>query len=104
MYQHKKGHRSYPQGQRGNEEYNFWIKDHSKRNQSRLDEAEDQISELEHKLETNFHKQQQKEKRLKNNEEWLREMKHNKKCNNICTAGIPEEEEEDQRIQNFLKH
>ena len=41
---------------------------------SRLDEAEDLISELEDKVEKNTQKEQGKEKRLRKNEEGLREM------------------------------
>ena len=41
---------------------------------SRLDEAEDRISELEGKVEKNTQKEQEKEKRLRKNEEAIREM------------------------------
>ena len=58
---------------------------------SRLDETEDQISELENK-EKNSQKDQEKEKRLKNNEEVLRELQGNMKHNNIRIVGIPEGE------------
>ena len=43
----------------------------------RLDEAEDRISELEGKVENNTQKEQEKEKRLRKNEEGLREMQDN---------------------------
>ena len=61
---------------------------------SRLDEAEDQISELENRVEKNTQNEQEKEKRLRNNEEGLREMQDNMKHNNIHIIGIPEGEEE----------
>ena len=41
---------------------------------SRLDEAEDWISELEDKVEKNTQKEQEKEKRLKKKKEGLSEM------------------------------
>ena len=40
-------------------------------------------------------------KRLRKNEEGLREMHDNMKRNNICIIGIPEGEEEEQEIQNL---
>ena len=67
---------------------------------SRLDEAEDRISELEDKVEKNTQKEQEKQKKLRKNEEVIREMQDNMKHNNICIIGIPEGEEEEQRIEN----
>ena len=46
--------------------------------------------------------EQQNEKRLKKNEEGLREMQDNMKCNNTYIIGIPEEEEEEQGIENLF--
>ena len=40
--------------------------------------------------------------RLKKNEEVLREMQDNMKCNNIRIIGIPEGEEEEQGIENLF--
>ena len=68
---------------------------------SRLDEAEDQIRELEDKVDKNTQKEQEKEKRLRKNEEVIREMQDNMKRNNILTIGIPEGEEEEQGIENL---
>ena len=70
---------------------------------SRLDEAQDWISELEDKVEKNTHNEQEKEKRLRKNEEGLREMQDNMKCNNIRIIGIPEGEEEEQGIENLFE-
>ena len=70
---------------------------------SRLDEAEDRISKLEDKVEKNTQNEQEKEKRLRKNEEGLREMQDNMKHNNIYVIGIPEGEEEEQRIQNLFE-
>ena len=71
----------------------------------RLDEAEDRISELEDKVEKNTQKEQEKEKRLRKNEEeeGLREMQDNMKCNNIRIIGIPVGEEEEQGIENLFE-
>ena len=44
-----------------------------------------------------------KEKRLRKNEEGLREMQDNMKRNNICIIGIPEGEEEEQGIENLFE-
>ena len=41
-----------------------------------------------------------KKKKLRKNEEGLREMQDNMKHNNICIIGIPEGEEEEQGIEN----
>ena len=70
---------------------------------SRLDEAEDWISELEDKVEKNNQKEQEKEKRLRKNEEAIREMRDNMKRNNIRIIGIPEGEEEEQWIENLFE-
>ena len=71
---------------------------------SGLDEAEDQISELEDKVEKNIKKDQEKEKRLRKNEEGLREIQGNMKHNNIRIIGIPEGgEEEEQGIENLFE-
>ena len=70
---------------------------------SRPDEAEDQISELEDKVEKNTQKQQEKEKSLRKNEEILREMQDNMKHNNIRIIGIREGEEEEQGIENLFE-
>ena len=63
----------------------------------------DRISELEDKVEKNTQKEQEKENRLRKNEEGLREMQDNMKCNNIRIIGIPEGEEEEQGIENLFK-
>ena len=50
----------------------------------------------------NTQKKQEKEKRLRKNEEGLREMQDNMKHNNIHIIGIPEREEE-QGIENLFE-
>ena len=44
-----------------------------------------------------------RKKRLKKNEEGLRELQNNMKRNNICIIGIPEGEEEEQGIENLFE-
>ena len=78
------------------------LKNTVERIKSRLDEAEDWISKLEDKVDNNTQNEQEKKKRLRKNEEAIREMQNNMKCNNIHIIGIPEEEEE-QRIENLLE-
>ena len=69
---------------------------------SRLDKAEQRISELEDKVGKNTQKEQEKEKRLRKNEDGLREMQDNMKPNNIHIIGIPEEEQK-QGIENLFE-
>ena len=70
---------------------------------SRLDEAEDWISELQGKVEISTQNEHEKEKRLRKNEEGLREMQDNMKHDNIHIIGIPEGEEEEQGIENLFE-
>ena len=59
---------------------------------------------MEDKVDKNTQKEQEKENRLRKNEEGLREMQDNMKCNNIRIIGIPEgEEEEEQGIENLFE-
>ena len=44
-----------------------------------------------------------RKKRLRKNEEGLREMQDNMKHNNIRIIGMPEGEEEEQGIENLFK-
>ncbi|KAF6125262.1 hypothetical protein HJG60_009781 [Phyllostomus discolor] len=69
---------------------------------SRIDEAKDRISELEDKVQKNTQKEQEKKKRLTKNEEGLREIQDNMKCNNIRIIGIPEGDEEEQGIETLF--
>ena len=70
---------------------------------SRLDEAEDRISELEDKVGKKHPERARKGKRLRKNEEAVREMQDNMKLNNICIIGIPEGVEEEQGIENLFE-
>ena len=55
------------------------------------------------KVGKNTQREQEKEKRLRKNEEGLREMQDNVACNNIHIIGIPEGEEEEQGIENLFE-
>ena len=70
---------------------------------SQLDEAQDQISDLEDKVENNTPAEQQKEKWILKNEESLKNILDNMKCNNICIMGIPEGEENEQGMENLFE-
>ena len=69
---------------------------------SRLHEAEDQINDWGEKVEKNTQAEQQKEKIIFKNEESLRNILDNIKCNNIYIMGIPEGESE-QGLRTYLK-
>ena len=60
---------------------------------SRIQEAEEWISEVEDRLVEITDAEQKREKRLKTNEERLRELWDNVKCSNIHIIGVPEGEE-----------
>ena len=59
----------------------------------RITEAEGRISDLEDRMVEFTAVEQNKEKRMKRNEDSLRELWDNIKCNNICIIGVPEGEE-----------
>ena len=81
------------------EEYNIGNTKHIEGITSRLDEAEDWISELEEKVERNTQVEQLHEKkRLKQYEDRLRELQDNMKHNNIQIIGISEGQEKEQEI------
>ena len=60
---------------------------------SRINEAEEQISELEDRLVEITAMEQNKEKRMKRNEHSLKDLCDNIKCTNIHIICIPEGEE-----------
>ena len=61
---------------------------------SRITEGEERISDLEDKIVEFTAVEQNKEKRMKRNEDRLRDLWDNIKHNNICIIGVPEEERE----------
>ena len=69
---------------------------------SRLDEAEDLVSELGDKVERSIQVKQWHEKSLKKDEDSLRELQDNMK-HNISIIVIPAGEEKEQGIENLFE-
>ena len=61
---------------------------------SRITDAEERISELEDKMVEIIAEEQNKEKRMKRNENSFRDLWDNIKHTNIWIIGVPEEEKE----------
>ena len=70
---------------------------------SRIQEAEERISEVEDRLVEITDAEQKREKRLKTNEESLRELWDNVKCTNICIIGVPEREEREKGPEKIFE-
>nr|KAF6309712.1 hypothetical protein mPipKuh1_009162 [Pipistrellus kuhlii] len=70
---------------------------------SRPEEAEDCISELEDKLEKNTQLEQLLGKKIKKQEESLRELWDNTKQNNIRIIGVPEGKETEEDMENVFQ-
>ena len=72
-----------------------------------MDEAENEINDLEHKEAKNNHAEQQEEKRIQNNEDSVSSLWNNFKKFNIHITGVPEGEEKEQEIvtlsENIVK-
>jgi len=66
-----------------------------------MQEAEEQISEVEDRLKEITDAVQKGEKRLKTNEESLRELWDNVKCTNIHIIGVPEGEERERGQKKY---
>ena len=60
---------------------------------SRITEAEDRTSEVEYTMVEINETERKKEKRIKRNEDNLRDLWDNVKCPNIRIIGVPEEED-----------
>ena len=69
------------------------IKSTLKGTNSRITEAEDRISEAEDRMVEINEAGRKKEKRIKRNEDNLRDLWDNVKCLNIQIMGVPEEED-----------
>ena len=69
---------------------------------SRIQEAEEQISEVEDRLVEITDVEQEREKRLKRNE-CLRELWDNVKCTNIHIIGVPEGEEREKGTEKIFQ-
>ena len=78
---------------------------------SRITEAEERISEMEYKMVEINESERKKEKRIKRNEDNLRDLWDNVKCPNIRIIGVPEEDKkkdhekllEEIMVENFPK-
>ena len=64
-------------------------------NKSRITETEDRISEVEDKMVEINEAERKKEKKIKRNEDTLRDLWDNVKRPNIRIIGVPEEEEKE---------
>ena len=74
-----------------------------KGNNSRIIEAEEQISDLEDRMLEFTAAEQNKEKRMKRNEDSLRDLWDNIKCNNIRIIGVPEGEEREKEPEKIFE-
>ena len=79
------------------------IKTSLEANNSRIHKAEEQISEVEDRLVEIIDAEQNREKRLKTNEESLRELWDNVKCTNIRIVGVPEGEEREKETEKIFQ-
>ena len=87
------------------------IKNTLERTSSRILEAEDRISEVEDRMVEIYEAERKKEKRIKRNEDNLRDLWDNVKCPNIRIIGVPEEDKkkdhekilEEIIVENFPK-
>ena len=71
---------------------------------SRITEAEEQINDLEDRMVGITAAEQNIEKRMKRNEDSLRDLWDNIKCTNICIIGVPEGEERERKdLRKYLK-
>ena len=71
---------------------------------SRIIEAEDRISEVEdRKLEINEAEREKEKKRIKRNDDSLRNLWDNVKCPNIRIIGVPGEEEKKKGHEKILE-
>ena len=70
---------------------------------SRIIEAEDRISEVEDRMVEINVAERKKEKRIKRNEDNLRDLWDNVKCPNIRIIGVPEEEDKKKDHEKILE-
>uniref|UniRef100_A0A9L0T2X6 L1 transposable element RRM domain-containing protein n=1 Tax=Equus caballus TaxID=9796 RepID=A0A9L0T2X6_HORSE len=70
---------------------------------SRVGDTEEWISKLDERLEEITQAEPIKEKRIKKNENSLRDLCNNIKCTNICIISVPEGEEIDKGAENLFE-
>ena len=78
------------------------IKNNFQGDNSRVDEAETQINDLEHKEAKNNQSEQEEEEIVQETENSISSLWDNSKESNICTTGVREEEKE-QEIGNLFE-
>ena len=69
---------------------------------SRVDEAENQLSDLEHKEAKNNQSEQKEEKRIQKNEDSINSLWDNFKRSNIHIIGVPEKRK-NKKLELYLK-
>ena len=79
------------------------IKEHIQGNNSDGKESGTQINGVDQKEERNSEPGQNEEIRIQKNEERLKNLQNNFKHSNICIIGVPEGEEEEQKIENLFE-
>uniref|UniRef100_A0A8C9D005 L1 transposable element RRM domain-containing protein n=1 Tax=Phocoena sinus TaxID=42100 RepID=A0A8C9D005_PHOSS len=70
---------------------------------SRITEAEERITDLEDRMVKFTGAEQDKEKRMKRNEDSIRDLRSNIKRNNICIVGVPEGEEREKGHEKIFE-
>ena len=70
---------------------------------SRITEAEERIRDLEDRMVEFTSAEQNKQKRMKRNEDSLRDLWDNIKCNNVCIIGVPEGEEREKGPEKIFE-
>ena len=70
---------------------------------SRNTEAEDRISEVKDRMVEINEAERKKEKRIKRNEDNLRDLWDNVKCPNIQIIGVPEEDDKKKGKRKYLR-
>ena len=70
---------------------------------SRITDAEEQISDLEDRMVEISAVEENKAKGMKRNDSSLRDLWDNIKCTNICIIGTPEEEEKDKGPEKIFQ-
>ena len=79
------------------------IKNNLQGNNSRMDEAKNQINDLKQKEAKNNQSEQQEEKRIQKKEDSISSLWDNFKWSNICMIGVPEGEEKNKKLEIYLK-
>ena len=79
------------------------IKNNLQGNNSRVDEAENQINDLEHKEAKNNQSAQEEEKRIQKNEDSISSLWDKLEKANIHIIRVPEREEKKQALEIYLQ-